>query len=210
MVARTQQPGCLPQPGCFFGDFALLLLLAGLACLFPVSLYCLYLALLHNRRNPTLIPGSWDFVGALIALSGFLLIGGTVLIFSLHTAARDAWLRSAQFSQLRRAHAQLDALTLGIWGAYTLALVGGSAWLIWSRSEFTSIYNINPDEIEDVLEKMCGRLDLSLGRRGRRLLLGYDRTVPRSDSLEERQAASRPSDPARKASVDVDGSTAMR
>jgi hypothetical protein len=188
------------------------LLLAGLACLFPVSLYCLYLALLHNRRNPTLIAGPWDFAGTLIALSGFLLIGGTVLIFSLHTAARDAWLRSAGVAQLYRVHRQLDALSLGIWGAYTLALLGGSAWLIWSRGDHTSVYNITPDEMEEVVEKMCARIDLSFGRRGPRLLLGYDRPAPKSttDSFEVPADVPRPSGPAPRASVDLDGSSAMR
>lgn len=186
----------------------MLLLLAGLACLFPVSLYCLYLALLHNRRNPTLIPGSWDFAGTLIALSGFLLIGGTVLIFSLHTAARDAWLRGSGATQLRRAHLQLDALTLGIWGAYTFALFGGSAWLIWSRAEYASIYNVTPEEMEDVIEKMCGRIDLSFGRRGPRLLLGYDRAGQNPAAAATDGAPRQTS--TRKATVDLDGSSAMR
>src|SRR5713226_10358576 len=99
----------------FSGDPALhLLLLVGIACLFPVALYCLYLAMLHNRRNPTMISGSWDFAGVLIALSGFLLIGGTLLVFCLNNAARDYWFRGGGFADLRRVHTQVGTLTFAV------------------------------------------------------------------------------------------------
>jgi hypothetical protein len=186
--------------------------LAGLACLFPVAIYCLYLALLHNRRTPTLIPGSWDFAGTLIALSGFLLIGGTVFVFSLHTAVRDAWLKGGGLADLRRAYSQVDVLTLTVWGAYALALIGGSAWLVWSRREYTSVYNVTPAEMEDVVEKMCGRLGLSFGRRGTRLLVGYERAGPDAltDVLESTGFAARRSATTGKAALDLDGSEPMR
>src|SRR5262249_8831720 len=56
----------------FAGEATLYLLLVGiLVCLFPLALYCLFLAWLHQRPQPTLMPGRWDFVGVLVALSGF-------------------------------------------------------------------------------------------------------------------------------------------
>src|SRR5262249_60748154 len=120
-----------------------------------------------------------------IALSRCLRTGGPVLIFALHTAARDAWLRSAGVAQLYRVHRQLDALTLGIWGAYTLALLGGPAWLIWSRGDHTSVYNITPDETEEGVEKMCARIDLPFGRPGPQALRRYHaaRAHTRPDAL---------------------------
>jgi hypothetical protein len=183
------------------------LLLAGMACLFPIALYCLYLAMLHNRRSPTVISGPWDFAGVLMALSGFLLIGGTILIFSLHTAARDYWLRGGGFGDFRRTHSQVDALTITVWGIYAIALIGGSAWLIVSRANFTSVYNVTPAEMEMIVENLCGRLGLSFAKRGARFLVGHERAALDTATAD---GSSRLSGTIRKATFEVDGSASLR
>src|SRR5262249_15814994 len=143
------------------------------ACLFPVSLYCLFLAMLHNRRHATMISGSWDFAGVLIALSGFLLVGGTALVFAFHSAARDFWLHGDTLSDLRRSHAQSGTLTFLIWGSYLVVVVGGALYLLRHRATSTVVYNLAPDELEEVMSAVFARLDIPHSRRGDRLYIGY-------------------------------------
>src|SRR5207245_1763098 len=76
-----------------------ILLMAGLIFLvlcifFPVAIYCFCLALVNRRRHPLMISGSWDFAGVLFALSGFLLIGGPLVLEGLNRTGRSLWLRS--------------------------------------------------------------------------------------------------------------------
>src|SRR5262245_51729153 len=88
----------------FAGEAALYLLLVGiLICLFPLALYFLFLAWLHQRPQPTLMPGRWDFVGVLVALSGFLLVGGPGV---LAMAAMQFRFREGSFAELRDQWAQ--------------------------------------------------------------------------------------------------------
>src|SRR5262245_36772142 len=88
----------------FAGEATLYLLLVGiLVCLFPLALYFLYLAWLHQRPQPTLVPGRWDFVGVLVALSGFLLVGGPAV---LTLAAMRFRFREGSFAEAREVWAE--------------------------------------------------------------------------------------------------------
>ena len=148
------------------------LFLIGLACLFPLSLYCLYLAMLHQRGHPTIVAGSWDMAGVLIALSGFLLAGGTTVIFAIHSAVRDYWLQVGPVHSLAGLYARVGAWTLGVWGLYFLILVVGGAYLIASRRECTVVYHVSPMELDELLASAVGRLGLPVERRGARWMLG--------------------------------------
>ena len=44
-----------------------LLLTGTFVCVFPLMLYCLFLAGLNNRPRPTLVAGSWDFAMVVLA-----------------------------------------------------------------------------------------------------------------------------------------------
>lgn len=166
------------------------LFLVALACLFPLSLYCLFLAMLHQRRRPTLISGPWDFVGVLIALSGFLIVGGSTLVFALNGVARDWLLRGVSWQTFADFHAREGRLTLLLWGAYILVLLGGAILLFYFRRKTIALYNIDPEELEDVLKGMFERLGLRWKRTGNRW------TVEQND-----QAL---------AAFDADGSAVMR
>lgn len=189
------------------------LLLVGLGCLFPLALYCLFLALLHYRRRPTMLSGPWDFAGVLVGLSGFLLVGGTTLLFAFHTAARESWLQGSTLADLRRGHAQSGTITFVLWGLYFLVLVLGSVYLLWQRSDYTVIYNVTPDELESILGSVLDSLGLAHLRRGSRLYVGYG---PVSGGLALKpekaafDAAAPAGDPLRKAVIDLDGSSLMR
>src|SRR5438105_7311042 len=49
------------------------LLVSFLVFLFPLALYCLFLAYINRGRHPFVVSGVWDSVGLVLALSGFLL-----------------------------------------------------------------------------------------------------------------------------------------
>ena len=54
-----------------------------LVFLFPLAIYCLIVSLLNRRPRPVMVSGTWDFAGVLFAVSGFLLLGGPVMLTSL-------------------------------------------------------------------------------------------------------------------------------
>jgi len=179
------------------------LLLIGLACVFPLAMYCLYMAMLHQRSRATMIAGPWDFVAVLAALSGFLLVGGTTILFALHTSVRDSWLLAGSVYNLRDIHSRIGALTFVIWGLYFLALVGGAIFFISRRRPVTLVYHVTPDEVEPMLDAAISRLGIPLTRRGARWLIGIvDRPLAKSTS-SDREFSGR-------GIVEVDGSEASR
>lgn len=143
-----------------------------LACLFPVSLYCLFLAMLHQRRRPTMISGPWDFVGVLVALSGFLLVGGSTLVFTIHGLARERLIRGGSWQDFADIQARESRLTWLIWGAFVVILVGGAIRQIRLRRKTMALYNIDPEELEDLLKGLFERLGLPWERHGDRWLVG--------------------------------------
>jgi hypothetical protein len=168
----------------------LFLLLIALACVFPLSLYCLFLAMLHQRARPTMIRGAWDMAGVLIALSGFLLVGGTTIIFALHAAVRERWLYVGPIHDLTAFYSRAGRSAFSIWGGYSLVLLGGAVYLISSRRPCTVVYHITPAELEMLLIAAAERLGLPAQRQGARWLLGSPET--------------------RKGIIEVDGTAAMR
>ena len=172
------------------------LLLVGLACLFPLSLYCLFLALLHQRRRVTHLSGTWDFAAVLAALSGFLLFGGTTLLLAVNSVAHDALLRGNGLADLQYGYSRIGVFTFILWGLYGLLLVGGSALMLWKRADSDVFYNLAPAELEQVVSDLCARSQLPLRRSGTRYYLGFG-----SPEKTEQQ---------RKVILEMDGSSAMR
>jgi hypothetical protein len=166
----------------------LILFIVGVACVFPLSLYCLYLSMLHQRAHPTMVSGGWDMAGVLIALSGFTLAGGTTVIFALHAAVRDYWLLSGSIRNLGDFYGRVGAWTFAVWGGYSILLIGGAAYLISSRRDRTVVYHVTPEELDEPLGAVLGRLGLPAKRHGSRWLLG----------------------PAEVSAIEVDGSEGMR
>jgi hypothetical protein len=163
-------------------------------------LYCLFLALLHQRRHPTMLNGAWDFAGVLVALSGFLLFGGTTLLFAFHTTARDAWLAGATLADLRYGHARAGVVAFFLWGLYGLLLIGGSAAMFWRRRDALVFYNLSPAEFESILSDVCLKFALRWLRRASRYYIG-------SADLDKSQFGI---DGRGKALLETSGSAAMR
>ena len=79
------------------------ILLSGLVFLFPLAFYILFLAYLNARQRATMVAGVWDFVGVLFALSGFLILGGPLIIRGLHEQFNFLMLRPNQPAEPARA-----------------------------------------------------------------------------------------------------------
>jgi hypothetical protein len=121
-----------------------------LLCLMPLALYFLFLATLNQRRRPTMLTGLWDFTCLLLGLSGFLLIGGPVLVGALDSAWRHIML-SGNFEAIKAAWSTSIVIWSTIAGCYLtgLALLIGVS--MFRRRNVTVIYNVDPDALPEVL-----------------------------------------------------------
>ena len=138
--------------------------------LFPLAIYCLAVSLLNRRHRPVMVSGTWDFVGVLFAASGFLLLGGPVMLTSLSERWRFTWLLGrnpgpALFGEDGASIWLLVALL------YFVTVVGGAAYLLLRRRNSTSIYNILPGRLEETLADVLDRLGLSWTRAGNRFFI---------------------------------------
>ncbi len=109
------------------------------ACLLPLAVYCLILALANRRPRPFLVPGGWDFAGVLFAASGFLISGGAGILWG--------------FMQMFATHVPETMSWLWVipWGAYFTILVACSAVLVWWHRKHTAIYNIDAEVFNEAL-----------------------------------------------------------
>ena len=145
-------------------------LLAGLFCLLPLSVYLLRLAQVTRRDHPTVVPGEWDFAGLLLALSGFLVAGGGLLLTLLPTNFRF-WMRG-NMEQFREAWVQ-ERVTWGLLVAAYLIAVGGIATLTFlARRRSLVIYNVEPAAFEHAVREVFDQLGRPLERRGKQWLSG--------------------------------------
>jgi hypothetical protein len=122
-----------------------------LACLLPLAVYLLLLGNLNRRRRPVIVPGAWDAIGLLFAVSGFLLLGGPAILTSLNERWRMFWLLGQGGGS---AAAQVGA-SWPIWTFlslfYFFTVTTGVAYLIWRARRQTCIYNVDPPAVERAL-----------------------------------------------------------
>ena len=145
------------------------LLVSFLIFLFPLALYCLYLAYINRGRHPFVASGVWDTAGLLLALSGFLLytLPRTILmplterLVDLLPGADDPLLTSSR------------ALALGI--AYYFFLVCAAGIMLVARRHRTVIYNVETEAVHDRLARVLAELRLdSVCLSGRYLIAPLD------------------------------------
>jgi hypothetical protein len=143
-----------------------------LAFLLPLSIYLLALGLINRRHRPLMVAGTWDFAGLLFAASGFLFFGGPAILSLLNERWRIAWLFSP-----RRTVQSLSTEGYHFWLLisilYFVAVVAGSAYLIWRRRDQVAIYNVDAPAFDEALAQTLDRLSLSWTRSGQYLLIGY-------------------------------------
>jgi hypothetical protein len=187
--AANREPGQREPPDYwglfarFLGETLQLLVFAGLVFLFPVAAYCLFLAMINNRPQPTLVSGPWDFAGVLFATSGFWLVGGPTALSAFHNRSRLA---------LAQGHVPSPAGLLAsgwefwliIWGAYFTIILGGAILLLLRRRAVTVIYNIASPTLDDALVRSLAQLRLQATRLGNRLFLS-PASEPLADSSSD-------------------------
>ena len=150
--------------------FPLLLLLLAIF-LFPIAVYCSVLGMMNRRPNPLVVSGAWDFVGVLLATSGFLLFVGPALLSGAFRQSMRDLPFYGDADGLAGTLAGIWAAWWGLWIIYYLLVVGGAAFLVWTRSTTTVVYNIDAAVFDDRLTRAAHRLGLAVERRGNRLYL---------------------------------------
>jgi hypothetical protein len=142
------------------GETALTILLAVLAFLCPIGIYCFFLASINQRSRPLMVGGRWDTVGLLFAMSGFAL----VTVPTLGAAFYDRFVGVIVSSFV------FDPWWM-LWIGYHLALLSGG-WLmtVW-RASTTEIYQVDPALFAKVLEGALAALGIAAVQDRDRLIL---------------------------------------
>jgi hypothetical protein len=144
-------------------------MLATIIGLVPMLAYCLLLVGLNGRRRATMVPGTWDFAGALLATSGFVLGGGPLILAGLNAGWRRLLLRG-HFADWRSMSGEGNVIALASWALYFALVVAGAAILIARRRSYTVFYNVDVPHFPDALQWVFGRLGVVWKRTER----GYD------------------------------------
>jgi hypothetical protein len=140
-----------------------LLLPLFLIFLLPMAAYCLMLAAINRRLHPLMVSGPWDAAGLLFAGSGGFLFAFPVILAILYlTIVTGLPVHSL---------ADLRGLWWGHWAGYFLAVVGGSAGLLWLRRQKTIIYNVAPADFDQAMARLLDRLRLEWQRLGNRVFV---------------------------------------
>jgi hypothetical protein len=161
MTPSSIDPDSCPEVLSLIGYY----LFGGMACLFPLAAYLLYLAMINNRPHPTMLSGPWDFVGILVGTSGFWLIAGPAIMHIFHSRWRPALVRDDVGS------GDLSFVWIIPWMIYTLLVVGGSMLILWRRRHWTMVYNVEPRLFDAVLAQVFARLRVTAVRIGNDIVI---------------------------------------
>ncbi len=136
----------------------------------PLAVYLLVLGAVNRRSRPLLVSGPTDQAGVVFAVSGFLVLGGPVVLASFHERWRLFWLlgEAGSVEGIRHAWQQSTLLSL----AYFLTVTAGCGLLFYRSRRLTAIYNVEPADVEPALASACKKLGLDPVRSGRLLVIG--------------------------------------
>lgn len=143
------------------------------ALLFPLACYCVTMANVNGRRHPKMFSGMADFAGVLLAIAGFLVVGGPLLLSGIHELWRRQTL-SGSLTNIREALHQSNWPWPAIWVGYFVLVVGGSAWLLFRRRKTAVIYNIEAADAQELLPDVLRRLNRPFERRGDDFIIESD------------------------------------
>ncbi len=193
-----------------------------LAFLFPLAIYSLALALVNRRPGPVMVSGPVDFLGVLLALSGFLLVGGPAILSNLMTTLHNPiseeqpdrpflwFLGRRGTGQLNEGQAggnPVQVLLLVLLAIYFVALVVCCVLLVLRRRRQTSIYNMDTEAFGGVLGEVLDDLGHTWGRAGNRIYLGPAHST--ADQPKEANPRT-PLDPETNTALEVDVFPVMR
>jgi hypothetical protein len=138
-----------------------------LAFLFPLMVYCLVLAVLNRRPHPVLVAGPWDFLGIVLALSGFLVVGGPAILSNLTTSSHGLFAAGPAADGESGVNPRQVFLVL-LLVLYFAALVGGILVVLLRRRDVTGVYNVAPAVFDEVFGQVLDQLGFSWTRAGNR------------------------------------------
>jgi hypothetical protein len=160
-----------------------------LTFLVPLMVYCLVLAVLNRRPHPVVVAGAWDFLGVVLGLSGFLVVGGPAILSNLTTI--HAGFRPAEEGEALPVVPR--ALLLGVvLVTYFVAVIVGIAVALRRRRDVTSVYNVHPAVFDEVFGQVLDQLGLSWARAGNRYYLSARAPQPALSAPEDVAAAAPP------------------
>lgn len=135
-----------------------------LFCLAPASFYLCWLAGVNRRDKPTVVGGTWDFVGVLAALSGFLIAGGGLLLSLVSNNGQ--LFTDGNVDRLKMVFETQWMTWLSILIGYA-ALVGIAATVgAKGRKHWLAVYNLDADTAERVIDAALERSGLPARRQG--------------------------------------------
>jgi hypothetical protein len=139
--------------------------LVGLACIFPLALYCLVLSFFQRRRHPVVVPGPWDAAGLLLAASGFLLVAIPYTLYRLH----DRY--GVYYELFGEMPIPLKNVADLVCALYVAVVLVGATYLVRRRRHVLSIYNVEPAGLEDSLTAVLDQLGVTWARVGNQVFV---------------------------------------
>jgi hypothetical protein len=157
----------------------------------PLGLYLMVLGWVNRRRRPVLMAGTWEFVGVLFALSGFILVGGPAFLGSLDERSRWFWLLGQADTTRYSGGAWMAWVAVRV--AYFVVVAAVAIFALWRGRRLTSIYNIDTQAIVTAIEQALERLGFHVLRSGDSFIVGdrADKAGPKAAGSEGIHAAAR-------------------
>src|SRR5712692_5625962 len=127
------------------------------------------LGMINRRRNPLVVPGTWDFVGVLFAASGFLLFGGPYILEKFFEYWRTSLLLGPQrFPGLAGASGFIGMV---LYVLYFAAIAGIAVYVLGLRRRLTVIYNVDPAVFDEASGQVLDALGYSWERTGNQVVI---------------------------------------
>lgn len=143
----------------------------GFLCLIPLALYFVILAGINRRPHPTLISGVADVGLMLLALSGFLIVGGPVVLSGVQGLWRQ-WLYTGSFESIGQLIGEPAWPWLVVHGFYFVLVVGGAVLSIRRARSRSVALNADCAGIRAAINQAGERLNVAIAEQGARLNLG--------------------------------------
>jgi len=137
---------------------------AGMLCVAPVAFYLCWLASVNRRTQPTVVSGGWDFAGVLAALSGFLLVGGILLLTIVQSDPR--LFSRGNFNDLKGVFERQWRYWLIVFIGYVGTVGALAVSGIRRRATSLSVYNVDVESLDEAIDEALKQAGLSATRHG--------------------------------------------
>jgi hypothetical protein len=139
--------------------------LCGTFCLAPLTMYLMWLARITRRDHPTTVSGQWDFAGVLVGLSGFIVVGGG-LVLTLFQSNFRYWMRG-NAEAFRNAWIEERSTWTLLVVLYLVFVFACAGLALLARRRSLVVYNVEPAAFETVLSEVFDQLGRPAERRGK-------------------------------------------